>query len=502
LISFCLKYVPKEMNFTEGLVFVSALTRMELLDIDNFDLDYIDKIFIKDHMCTLDDDGRIIKLMVMNVYSKMDYYKTEIPAIIGHLQRLVELEIGSDGPRLCFISKNLPQLHTLRLDGGCPEDILDGNIPLIQMRLQHLKKLNVDGYNFESIRFHKWMTTQLPNLEELEFDNFADLIGHELARDEDEIIPIDTILEFISSVSNPICFRDSLKCLSIRNSNLNSEDFKLLMSDLVPRFKKLSTLDLSYNEIGCVGCDDAEIVRSSLRVLNLCGNPVFKNMNHDQVGKTAMLNFLKINNTVHNLGGFKRDGRYDPPVGDSLQLYHFGPGVHSIIDGSAGDYDSEIEYALRLNHAGRGRIIVETSNGDARSTIPSSMFPTVLERAYENSYQVVGGFVDETGEVNWNIIHDYNKNQDRNADGLFYLFRRGLVEHPHFIGNLNKSNKNKALITEASQQAPLVQQISHAVDTDHSDCDGCSNSGSSNSINSGINRGINSGSDIIGEDLM
>lgn len=34
-----------------------------------------------------------------------------------------------------------------------------------------------------------------------------------------------------------------------------------------------------------------------------------------------------------------------------------------------------------------------------------------------------------------------------------------MVEHPDFLGHLNKSNKNKVVITDARQQAPLVQQI-------------------------------------------
>jgi len=100
-----------------------------------------------------------------------------------------------------------------------------------------------------------------------------------------------------------------------------------------------------------------------------------------------LLSFLRIYNNIYNIGGF-----------------------------SEGDYSSDVEYALRINHAGRS--IVE--GGGCVGSIPLSLWPTILVRAHEKSEH--------------SICYDITP---KNATGLYYLLRNGpaLAGRPSFGGN-------------------------------------------------------------------
>ena len=82
-------------------------------------------------------------------------------------------------------------------------------------------------------------------------------------------------------------------------------------------------------------------------------------------------------------------------------------------------YDSDIKYALNINHAGRKRIVEASAlSANGRSLrFPLSIWPTVLERAYEISLQMycIEHYTDDI------------KNQNRSADGVYDLFRYGFA---------------------------------------------------------------------------
>jgi hypothetical protein len=87
-----------------------------------------------------------------------------------------------------------------------------------------------------------------------------------------------------------------------------------------------------------------------------------------------------------------------------------------------GEYDRDIEYALRINHAGRSIIeckinastdsTASTNDGGRSSSIPLSMWPTILEHAYKTSHQI------------YNIRNWHAKS----ADGLYYLCSNKLAQ--------------------------------------------------------------------------
>jgi hypothetical protein len=175
-------------------------------------------------------------------------------------------------------------------------------------------------------------------------------------------------LESLSSVENA-CFKDSLKILTLNSCQVDENNLETIMLKIRPKFENLSKLYLFNNKIQSIhrienkikNNDDAEFVPSkSLRILDLYGNPIFKKMKISPEEKTAILSFLQSCSSIHNIGGFKRS-----------------------------NYGSDIESALRINHAGRSNLVKggTAGSGDRRS-LPLSMWPIVLVRAYENSYEI------------------------------------------------------------------------------------------------------------------
>ena len=174
-------------------------------------------------------------------------------------------------------------------------------------------------------------------------------------------------------------FQDSLKHLGMENCNLDGEMFQTLLFEIRPKFPNLFCLDLRHNIIESIKPvvdriknDNYRIATKSLQFLNLHRNPLLKKMQYRQypnrhqrhpIEKAAMLSFLESYSTVYYLG--------------DKYLFRLDP---------------DIECALRINHAGR-KIVVENggsgSSGGSRS-LPPSLWPTILERAYEKSDHIPG----------------------------------------------------------------------------------------------------------------
>jgi hypothetical protein len=116
-----------------------------------------------------------------------------------------------------------------------------------------------------------------------------------------------------------------------------------------------------------------------LQVLNLYDTPVMETMKDDPKEREAVLSLLKTRSSIYNLGGRKKD-----------------------------DYPADVECALRFNHAG-GNVAFDDKS------IPLSLWPTILKRAYEKS----------------NIrIYDkryYEEEKEKNPTGLYFLLREGPV---------------------------------------------------------------------------
>lgn len=387
LINVCREYyIPNKMYFVDFVVFISALTKMGRLDIHGLDTE---DIFVyegtnvcvnlnDDSRCTFCKDGRIIKLVFHAEIIDDEELEFDVPAIVGRLENLKDLQVMGCRSIPAWELSKLPQLETLHISACSLE--LDNNFPI----LQHLKKLQVDSFHFESTSdpFFQWMTSQLPSVEEIKF--YGD---YDYDRES-----TDAILDFLSSIEDT-SFKDNLKVLSMERCGLNDNDFKTIMSKIRPKFNNLVEIDLRWNNIQTVQHTVNEIKNiKSLRVLNLNWNPILRKMEKDPEERKVMLSFLKINNTLHNIGG-----------------PYYGP-----------YYDPEIEYALRINTAGRS-IIEGSASGSGGRSLPLSMWPTVLERAYYANYFK-------------------SRSKSRSADGVYYLLRNGLFGSLNYGGGNGNSN--------------------------------------------------------------
>jgi len=214
----CFKGIPTEINFTEKVVLIYVLSKMNMLELNNSENNCI--IFYEanespslkgEYNCFVGDrgiprrtnswcmnftidpnEGRITKLIIPcndtdlpTVISRLERLKDlriwncrSIPAELSNLQQLEKLTLAdsSECRSLPVELSNLPYLEKLTLK-DCSEQFFD-NFP-IQMKLQHLKVLHVDSNLPLSSPLFTWMTKKLPNLEVLDF-NFEGMIGENL----------------------------------------------------------------------------------------------------------------------------------------------------------------------------------------------------------------------------------------------------------------------------------------------------------------------------------
>ena len=132
--------------------------------------------------------------------------------------------------------------------------------------------------------------------------------------------------------------------------------------------------------------------------MNLINNPITEKMKKYPMEKDAFLRFLRVFKTIHNLGS-----------SGSCCCEH----------GCDDLYGSDIEFALRINHAGRRLVEFDGDNDDKGRSVPLSLWPTLLERSYAKSGQ--------------DGIYQYcceEQKLNENATGLYYLLRAG----PALIG--------------------------------------------------------------------
>jgi hypothetical protein len=150
-----------------------------------------------------------------------------------------------------------------------------------------------------------------------------------------------------------------------------------------------------------------------LQVLNLYDTPVMEKMKEDPKEREAVLSLLKTRSSICNLGGRKKD-----------------------------DYPADVECALRFNHAGRNVTFDDKS-------IPLSLWPIILERAYEKSN---------------NRIYDkrYYEEKKKNPTGLYYLLREGpLLSGSGELGDKDPSPHNNLSYHNSSLESFFQTNFAH-----------------------------------------
>jgi hypothetical protein len=164
------------------------------------------------------------------------------------------------------------------------------------------------------------------------------------------------------------------------------------------------------------------IISKSLRIVDLKDNPIMKYIKEEPKENTAFMSFLHSFNTIRNLGGLKKS-----------------------------DYGPDLEYALRINHAGERTIIAEDGSsisnrdGDTTSALPFPVWPIVLERSYNKSSHIYN--------------QDSTIRDEKNATGLYDLVRNS------GLALLTRPNQS----TDSSDQSPTSSSESSALSNSDDD---------------------------------
>jgi hypothetical protein len=376
LMTICNDVIPNQIIFKERVILVTILRKTGHIDLHDEDLKEVrilenGNINGDDWSCSVDNDGCIIKLQIGDYWQGVRSTFV-LPPIVIRLVMLQNLMVDYCRSLPVELSQ-MQNLHRLSL-GQC-SDLID-NFP-VQMELRNLKYFRLHSTRIPestSSPFFVWLKTRLPSLNDLGFVDYP--------REEET----SKIFDFFLTVKEKR-FKDNLRsicmdCCATENELAHFQpQFDTIVTKIRPRFPNLRSIKLPDNYIESIQpivekFKTAPTVLSSLRVLSLYDNPVLENIKDDPEERAATMSLLKNCNSIYNLGGDKED------------------------------YPADLEYELRINHAGRS--IIEVGCDDNRS-IPFSLWPTILERAYEKSHQ----------------IYEYSKNKEKDATGLYYLLREG-----------------------------------------------------------------------------
>ena len=444
----CMHHVPDNMNIKEGYYLMNMMYTFGTLsdylaDLDTFaanmrnglipngdalefknSFDFDDEYNIKLDPKT----GRTTSLL----FWKEDWNYDDacspiiVPSIIKHLQCLESIELWNC-QSLIMEFGNLP-LKTIDFY-ACPskmfEDIPEG------LHFPSIKKLFIDGRSKFSSNLSLLLKIFSNNLKELHFEELE-------TREQ-----IDAIFRVLRN-DNDLCFTKSLTTIRIKDSILDEKDLEILMFEIRERFPNLRTLDISGNKIKslCGIHDRIKKIRSSSSSSSssssrsvLSGNNLLRELNLKD-------NYLVLDDVIKNsIPRTKKDHKEKSALLTILDTFY---GISNLGYGST--YDPDVEYALRINHAGR-KIIrdKEISSGTTTATatapvINKALWPIILDRAYKKSGEIYN--------LTW--INKEDREKTKCATGLFDLVCHYCARWDDDNNNNNNSNENDSRQTNTT----------------------------------------------------
>ena len=420
----CSENIPQRISLIDGIVAFFIYVKMGFVDLEDFRfindpevramMVQGEELFTNgldlENLIDVDNDGRITRLTIGSLFNIHRRY--DLPRSIQYLEKLKILSLHNVRS-LPIELQNLAHLNELYLK--CCTDVSIQKM----MKLSQLKFLHIEGCQFQStswsLLFFKWMVGQLPLLEHLKFLT--------LKKNDITCIFYTLLLTTGKLRSYNLSFQDILKKMTMLNCQIDDTMLRTILTKVVPKFPNLSILDLRYNNIERIQSIVNEVEDDStlggLQVLDIYGNPVMEKLQNDPMEKAAMLSLLGACNSLYNIGGSSEDT-------------HLG---------------SDIEYAMKINHAGRRIFVEDTSSNNAndgrRRSIPLSLWPSILERAHQKSDQIYSDYRHnpQTTCFGWLVDNSANVSETKGIDptGLFYLLREAgpvlLFGRPEFSPN-------------------------------------------------------------------
>ena len=187
--------------------------------------------------------------------------------------------------------------------------------------------------------------------------------------------------------------------MSLTSCEMKERD---LLLNVLPQFPNLCKLVVSDNQIESLQMIESRIINmrsqqlaipeNCLQELNIDRNPVMEKIDNNPKEKKALLTILNTFNRISCLGRTEH-----------------------------GQYDKDVEYILRINHAGR-KLITEGGGGTANNIryfnlagVNLALWPKILERAHETSAEIYNNMLCSMEE----------KELRKCATGLYHLVRHG-----------------------------------------------------------------------------
>ena len=235
-------------------------------------------------------------------------------------------------------------------------------------------KLEYEGAVLETKIFHL-----LPKLESIKFRIFTGRTEKLYFRN------------VFSDIGNSFCMcQKTLRSIDMSYSKCTEDELKMLLVDVVPKLPNLVHINMSCNTIEsihrvaeCISANRS-ITNSSLQILDLSWNAVIGKMHDNQKEKAALMIIIR---------AFKG-------------LYNLGNGIDVMA------YSLDVKYQLQINHSGR-RLIEDFS--PAHKTIPKSLIPYILERAFQKSLDIYPTY--------------WRQERKKDPTGVYHLLQSGLISN-------------------------------------------------------------------------
>jgi len=337
LIYVATRNVPQDVNSEEGLAIVSILVEARIIDIDQEE-SLLSFDFSRLTHYKVNNGGRIVSLGIGLGMGANENDNWMLSEDILKLRSLEHLHLCSCG-QIPF-NLNLPHLTTLVFH-NCRDEVLENYRVLNGVR----STLNVVIVHeeFASNNISSLITSIS------KFPSLNALILMKLG----EHVNLDPLLQQLQQ--NAPILRGKLAGFGMLNSNLTQDHLVTLFCNTLPLYDHIEVLTFQGNRIESlkVLADRIADIPShtscfnTIRGISLIENPVFKKLkdNNNTDEKAALLTILS---------RFKRIERIE---GSTYSISSYGP---------------EIEYALRIAHA--GRILVEGTYVDYSHGDNNKMF--------------------------------------------------------------------------------------------------------------------------------
>ena len=395
---------PETVELIDWIVIVRILSQIGIVDLDGDHSALVGYSDLWEY--NADESGRISELSVSHLGGIHPY---ELPTDISRLQMLSSLSIR-DCKSISSKIRNLSQVFYLSFDKS--SQLLNESFPEY-LKVPNLTDLFIHRCTIQRPSpFLNWFAQQLPKL--TAFGLFRVERSTSIH-----------VLDLVCSV-RPYC---RMVSLSMERCELCEKELGQILVQL-RNMRNIKYIYLGNNNIESVRTivdfihqsKTSFVVSNSIQTLDLSDNPIMNIIKESPTERMAFLSFLKTFKTINTLG------------------YHI----------TREPYDSDIKYALRINHAGRILIEDDGSNSNSNNSniningngndgssnfvpLPLSMWPLVLERSCAQS-------------------------PDGSATGLFYLLRNGpaLADRIDFGGKRRKFTP--VVVALGSKLEPFTQK--------------------------------------------